>query len=233
MKTFLFACVLVAVCICAIAADSQRKVSASKPENVPTIPADEKYYAVFLAHQDAENTIPMSHTFALFMKTRDDGAHRKIVDTATINWLPLSGHVSIARPAEQGVNKSLAETLQWAKERNLEVSISGPYEIDADFYGRAASQASRLERGEFKYRCHVKMRDTTKNCIYAVADIFDDEPQLDTGTSRGRESLSEIVEYFRPKFKSHELILSEFAPVSAELKLSEIRTVDTERLAAE
>lgn len=233
MKMFFFACVTIVVCIFAIEAGSQQKGLASKPDNLPTISAGEKYYAVFLAHQDADNTIPMSHTFAVFMKTRDDGTHRTIVDTATINWLPLSGHVSIARPAEQGVNKSLAETLQRAKERNLEVSMSGPYEIDADFYQRAVAQVARLDRGEFKYRCHVKMRDTTKNCIYAVADIFDDEPQLDTGTSRGRESLSEIVEHFRPKFKSHELILSEFAPVMAELKLSEIRTADAETVAAE
>jgi hypothetical protein len=215
-------------CLYAIQTHAQQRVVSARPSNTPAIPGEEKYYVVLLAHQDAENTIPMSHTFAVFMRTRGEGANRKVMETATINWLPKSGHISIARPAEPGVNKPLGETLEWAKQRNLEVSMCGPFEIDAGFYQRAVAHVARLERGEFQYRCYAKLRNTTKNCIYAVADIFDDEPRLDTGSSRGTESMLKVLEYYKPRFKSKELAASEFAPLLADLKLNGLRQAGME-----
>lgn len=210
-------------CLHAFQTHAQQRVVSARPGNASAIPGDQKYYVVLLAHQDAENTIPMSHAFAVFMRTRGEGASRKVMETATINWLPKSGHISITRAAEPGVNKPLAETLQWAKQRNLEVSMCGPFEIDADFYKHAVAHVARLERGEFEYRCYVKQRNTTKNCIYAVADIFDDQPRLDTGSSRGTESMLKVAEYYKPRFKSNELAVNQFAPLLADLKLNGFR----------
>jgi hypothetical protein len=210
-------------CLYAIQTHAQQRVVSARPSNAPAISGVENYYVVLLAHQDAENSIPMSHTFAVFMRTRGEGANRKIMETAKINWLPKSGHISIARPAEPGVNKPLAETLEWAKQRNLEVSLCGPFEIDADFYKRAVAHVARLERGDFQYRCYAKLRNTTKNCICAVADIFDDEPRLDTGSSRGTESMLKVVEYYKPRFKSMELAASDFSPLLADLNLNGFR----------
>lgn len=234
MKTFLTAVILAAICFYSIQANAQQRVSSSRPGDAPRIRAGEKYYVIFMAHQDSENTIPMSHTFAVFLRTTGEGANRTIVETATINWLPEAGHVALTRPAEPGVNKTLAQTLAWAKERNLEVTMRGPYEIDADFYRQAVAQVARLENGRFQYRCYAaRSRNTAKNCIYAVADLFDDETPLDTGSSRGLEATMKVVEYFKPRFKSKELASAEFAPLLADLKLYDLRNPGSEVLAGE
>jgi hypothetical protein len=233
MKTFLYAAVFAAVCLYAMHAKAQQQTVAQPVNDPPQMRNVEKYYVVFLAHQSSENKIAMSHTFALFLRTQGDQANRNIIETATINWLPASGQISVVRPAEPGVNKELAETLAWARGQELEISVIGPFEIDADFYRRAAAQMARLERGELQYRCYnANSRVTAKNCIYAVADIFEDQPQLDTGGSRGLEATQKVVEYFRPRFKSPELMGTEWLPLLAEFKLAEYRRPTSEMTAA-
>lgn len=233
MKTFLYAAVFVGICLYAVRASAQQQVVLQRPSNEPQLRGGEKHYVVFLAHQSSDNKIAMSHTFALFLRTRGDQANRKIIETATINWLPASGHISVVRPAELGVNKSLNETLAWARARNLEISVIGPFEIDADFYRRAAAHVARLERGEFKYRCYdARSRMTAKNCIHAVADVFDEEQLLDTGASRGLEATQKVVEYFRPRFQSKELDGAEWSAMLGEFKLADYRHRTSEMTAA-
>jgi hypothetical protein len=233
MKTFLYAAVFAAICLYAVHASAQQQVVSQPMNDRPQLRNGEKYYVVFLAHQSSDNKIAMSHTFALFLRTRGDQANRKITETATINWLPASGQISVIRPAERGVNKALTETLDWARDHELEISVIGPFEIDAEFYRRAAVQAARLERGELQYRCYnANSRVTAKNCIYAVADLFEDQPHLDTGSSRGLEATQKVVEYFRPRFKSPELMGTEWSPLLAEFKLAEYRRPTSEMTAA-
>lgn len=232
MKTFFYALVVAAICFYAIDAQAQQQVS-PRPETSPPSKSGEKHYVIFLAHQDRDNTIAMSHTFAVFLRTEGTPANRKVTESATINWLPASGHISVVRPAEVGVNKSLAETLAWARDQELEISVLGPFEIDAEFYRQAVAQMQRLERGEFKYRCYdARSRVTAKNCIHAVADIFADEELLDTGGSRGLEATQKVVEYFRPRFKSNELTGAEWSGLLAEFKLAEYHRPTTEMTAA-
>lgn len=233
MKSFLYAAVFAALCFYAVSAHAQQRVASHRPSNQPQVRSGEKHYVVFLAHQSSDNKIAMSHTFALFLRTQGDQANQKIIETATINWLPASGHISLVRPAELGVNKPLAETLEWARDHGLEISAIGPFEIDAEFYRRAVAQVARLERGEFKYRCYnATSRVTAKNCIYAVADLFDDEQQLDTGSSRGLEATKKVVEYFRPRFKSAELTGIDGASLLGEFKLAEYRQAAADMTAA-
>ncbi|MCE9606701.1 MAG: hypothetical protein K8U03_17565 [Planctomycetia bacterium] len=225
MKTIFFAVVFVAVCVYALEVRPE-KLFASKrvPLAPPAIPTGERFYVVLLAHQNQENEIAMSHTFAVFLRTSGTGAEHQVLETRTINWLPVSGHVSIVRPAEPGINKSLAETLAWAKQRGLELTMRGPYEIDAEFFGRAAAQVARLERGDFKYRCfNTQSRNTAKNCIHAVADIFEDQGRIDTGSARGHEAMLKVAEYFQPRFKGKELLAADAEPLLAKLNLQDLR----------
>lgn len=166
----------------------------------------------------------MSHTYALFLRTQGDRSGRKIIETAVINWLPTSGHISVVRPAEPGVNQDLSATIAWARDNELEISVIGPFEIDAEFYSRAVAQSARLQRGELKYRCYdARSRMTAKNCIHAVADLFEEEELLDTGSSRGLEATRKVVEYFRPRFKSPELTGAEWSALLGEFQLAEYR----------
>lgn len=233
MKTFLYTALVAVLCVSAVGVYGFERSSSPHSSSIPEVRSGDNYYAIFMAHQSSDNTIAMSHTFALFLRTRGEGPERRIVESKVINWLPASGQISVVRPAELGVNKSIADTISWAKERNLEISVIGPFEIDAEFYRQAATQAERLERGEFKYRCYdARFRSTAKNCVHAVADMFDDEPKLETGTSRGLEATLKVVEHFRPRFKSAELTGTEWSPLLAAADLDKLPQRNIEMTAA-
>jgi hypothetical protein len=168
----------------------------------------ERYFAVFLAQQSADNEIKLSHTFATFVRTTaGERQARVITEQQTISWFPKSGIVSIARAAEPGVNKSLAQSLAWAEERDLEVTLLGPYEINAELYDRVVKQVERLNNGELKYRCFDTMsRATAKNCIHALSDIDVDNGRLNTGSTRGRDATQMVVEHLKRFFVSQGVV---------------------------
>jgi hypothetical protein len=163
----------------------------------------DRHYAIFFAYQAPDNRIELSHTFALFVRTAGDGASRRITESHTISWFPVTEIVSLARPAETGMNMSLEQTLGWAEARNLDVTVIGPYEIEADLFGRAATMAERLNRGELKYKAFDRFgRNKAKNCIHAVSDIDEDRGQLGTGGARGLEATEMVVRHLSRHFKS-------------------------------
>jgi hypothetical protein len=164
----------------------------------------DRYFAVFLAHQSSDNEVKFSHTFATFVRTtagRQQG--RVITEQQTISWFPKAGVVSIARGPETGVNMTLEQSLAWAAERNLDVTLSGPYEINAELYGRVAKQVERLNKGELKYRCFDGMsRATAKNCIHALSDVDTDNGRLNSGSARGHDGTMLVVEHLKRFFVS-------------------------------
>jgi hypothetical protein len=166
-------------------------------------PADERFFAVFLAHQSPENAIKFSHTFAVFLRTSNDGTKRRINEACTISWFPVSEIVSVARSAEPGVNKTLEQTLTWAEQRGLAITLVGPYEIDARLFARAVAQAARLNRGELRYKAFDRLsRNTAINCVHAVADILEEDGPLNSGTARGHEATQLVVRHFERHFVS-------------------------------
>src|ERR1041385_8608718 len=56
---------------------------------------NERFYAVLLSYQSADNSIAMSHTFAAFYRTAGVAPHQRVVETRTISWLPVSWIVSV------------------------------------------------------------------------------------------------------------------------------------------
>lgn len=163
----------------------------------------ERFFVVLLSQQSADNRIKWSHTFATFIRTDGASPRPHIVETRTISWLPASEIVSVARPAEPGVNKSLEATLAWAEAHGLQITVNGPFEIQRDLYDRAVAQATRLERGEIKYKANDRcMRGTAKNCSHAVADIVEDHGRLDSGVARGQDATLMVVHHFEPFFVS-------------------------------
>lgn len=160
----------------------------------------ERFFAVFFAHQSAENSIAMSHTFATFVRTTG-GAHPRVVEAHTISWFPVSEIVAVSRPSETGENRSLAKTLAWAEERRLQIVVTGPIEIQPELYQRAAKQAERLDRGELKYKAFDRFtRNTAVNCVHAISDIVAEPALLNSGGVRGQDATLMVVRRFQSFF---------------------------------
>jgi hypothetical protein len=175
-------------------ADRSQSVLSSPPE---------RFFVVLLSHQSADNVIKWSHTFATFIRASGASPNMRIIETRTISWLPAAGIVSLAHPAEPGVNKSLAESVAWAEAHGLQVIVNGPFEIRPELYRRAWEQAARLERGELRYKANDRLgRDKAKSCSHAIADIVEDHGRLDTGITRGQDATELVVRHFEPFFVS-------------------------------
>ncbi|MBA4017476.1 MAG: hypothetical protein C0483_09920 [Pirellula sp.] len=180
----------------------------------------ERYYAVFFAYQSSNNAIDKSHTFATFIKVPSVSTE-KAAETRTISWCSTTGIIKLTRPAERGINKSLEETLSFAERNRLDVILCGAFEIQPELYHRAEEQLERLNSGQVQYKVVDRLiRNRAKNCISAVADLFEDNGRLDTGTLRGRDATLRVVEHLRPFYVSgHKLEGDEQERLFALLKL--------------
>lgn len=169
--------------------------------SAPTAADGGRYFAVFLSQQSVDNEIKLSHTFAVFLRATGESSPPRVVETRTISWFPVSEIVSLARPAEPGVNKTLENSLAWAEERGLQITVNGPLEIQPELYRRAAQQAERLNRGELQYKAFDRFgRDKAKNCLHAIADIAEDLGRLNTGTSRGQDGTLQVIHHLQSFF---------------------------------
>jgi hypothetical protein len=187
----------------AMAAERSNDQRASVQDVEASEPA--RHYAIFFSYQSPDNRIRLSHTFAAFLRVSGPPHQPRVEQRVTISWLPVSGVVSLARHAEPGVNKPLRETLAWAEERGLEIKCHGPFEIQAELFQRAALQEQRLNDRRYLYKVYdATSRGSIKNCIHAVADIVQDDGCLETGTARGHEATSLVVEHLRSYFHDHE-----------------------------
>jgi hypothetical protein len=143
---------------------------------VAPVRADEFYYVLVFASQQAPVRITPSHTFATFVKATGQGpyAENYQLEAHTISWLPQTLDL---RPGalmpEPGQNIGLEATLRWALATGQHLSLWGPYQIDRVLYERAVRQIGFLESGQVQY----KMIDTgfpahrVSNCIHAVSAV--------------------------------------------------------------
>jgi hypothetical protein len=195
-------------------------------------PADERFYAVLFSYQSSDNAIESSHTFGSFYRTTGSGDRRRVVETQTISWLPVSGKISLARPAEPGVNVPLNETLAAAEARGLQITVNGPFEIQPELFRRAAAQAARLARGELKYKAFNRFgRDTSKNCIHALADIVDEPVRLNSGAARGQDATLLVIRHFQAFFVTRG-VDEQSLPSLASLELERYAAPPTAAMAA-
>jgi len=180
---------------------NQRLVTAASPLAGP-----ERTFAILFAYSGAQNKPKLSHTFATFVRTSGEPGRLRVTDHCTISWLPQSGIISLARPAEAGTNLSLQDTLDLAEKQGLAMSYIGPFEVRDELFEKAAAQAARLERGELKYKAfdHYS-RSEAKNCIHAVSDLCDELGRLSTGTTHGLPATRLVARAFEPYYLGTEM----------------------------
>jgi hypothetical protein len=137
--------------------------------------AGDSYFVVVFGSQRTPNNPNCSHSWATFVRV--SGARPcPQAEAHTISWLPETMTVRTwALLAECGRNFDLHTTLRYVLANDERVSMWGPYQIDADLYGRALKQIALLESGEVKYKAIDTGRhsDRVSNCIHAISSIVE------------------------------------------------------------
>src|ERR1051325_1300485 len=135
--------------------------------------ADAYYVLVFGGQRAYVNSPIKTHSWATFIHHTSEGR----VQYFTISWLAASGNLKLLKPAEQGRNYTLEETLAYCRENRMEIAIWGPYQIKADLFDRAILQKARLDKGEALYKMFDSGSPTgeVSNCVHAL-DFMAREP---------------------------------------------------------
>jgi hypothetical protein len=158
--------------------------------------AGEGYFLlVFAAQNHRINWAHEAHSFATFVKVCGEGDQLENyrIETITISWLPVTETVKVRRLLpETGVNLGLPETLRWASELGLDVSMWGPYQIQKSLYDKASEQKAHLESGTVRYKAVDTAYPTAhvSNCIHAVSDLGINTARLRLGTPAWGDSAS-------------------------------------------
>jgi hypothetical protein len=130
-----------------------------------------RYYFILFGGQSVPFVPRTAHTWATYAKASPTGAGPVMVESFTISWLPVNSDVRIrnVRPVT-GKNYTLDETFQIMCRHHAQVSMWGPYEIDAERFDLAAGQAALLESGSVRYRVVDSFRGNPSvvHCVHAV-----------------------------------------------------------------
>jgi hypothetical protein len=150
---------------------------AGSPERQPPPPPagpalGERYYITLFGAQSVPFRVRYTHTWATYVRTVITPAGEFPAAINTVSWMPatLSIRPLAIRP-EQGVNLNLAETFAWVASFDGRVSCWGPYEIDAERYGRLVARKEQLETENFQYRAigALTRRGDVSNCGQSFA----------------------------------------------------------------
>jgi hypothetical protein len=112
-----------------------------------------RYYFLLFGGQSVPFVPQTAHTWAVYVKATPAAGGGVVLESFTISWLPVGRTVRIfqLRPTA-GKNHTLDETLERMARYNAQVSLWGPYEIDAERYELAMRQARFLDSGVVGYR---------------------------------------------------------------------------------
>ena len=189
--------------------------------------AEERYYMLVFASQDAANTVRVAHTFALFVKA--DGTAP--IESHSISWMPSTMTLQpMRREPVPGVNISLKDSLEWAKSVGSRVTMWGPFRVKKELYDMAVAQEEWLNTTPFghiildpRYR-----GKTASNCIHAVSDLDTTQPALETGTAHGNEASEMVVEHFRqyviPSQESSDELIGRLKLTPTEIRFATVAT---------
>lgn len=163
--------------------------------------AEDRYYMIVFAYQGTPNLPRLSHSFATFVKIPDnDGIPRKTrLEAHTISWVTAPENFGLLRPPAAGHNLSLAESLQWAVEKNAAITAFGPYQIKKELYDRAMTQLDLLNSGRVQYKATDRRfrPNVAVNCFHAISDMIEG-PLLDTGTAFGEPASAMVRDHLSP-----------------------------------
>src|SRR6516162_3882776 len=161
----------------------------------------DKYYAIIFGEQDGGNRFCEAHSFATFVRVRLEVTGPKVVDQATISWLPAAGKVKLLKRAERGRNYTLEESFALVKPGHR-VAQWGPFEIQEELFGRAKKQAAFLSSGGVLYKAvdpFSRPAGVAVNCEHAICDIGlrAGESILRTGTAHGHHGSYLVAMHLR------------------------------------
>lgn len=142
-----------------------------------------RYYMLIFGAQTHPKIPRFTHTFCTIVQAVDPlpGCSEICIEAHTISWLPQTLKVRPYRlRAEPGRNLTLDETLRWAAQNHMQVSLWGPYAISEYFYARVYREYARFESGEYRYRAIDPPRrgDIAADCIHAVTDIDQQDSRM-------------------------------------------------------
>lgn len=138
----------------------------STPAPAPVAEAP-RYFFILYAGQSVPFRARTAHTWATGVKT----VGGVVVETITVSWLPADGNVQPLRirPVE-GKNWSLEDTLAIMARNHCNISVWGPYEVEASRWEKAQEHRKYLESGEVRYRAidSFNLNKEIVNCVHAV-----------------------------------------------------------------
>jgi hypothetical protein len=167
---------------------------------VSKIRGQDKYYAVIFGVQDARNRFHEAHSFATFVRAQRDPA--KIIDQATISWLPASGIVDLKNRPERGTNHTFKNSFE-SVAPHRSIAQWGPFEVREDLFDRAKRQEQFLKSGGILYKAvdlFTRPAGVAINCEHSISDIVRNpgDPFIRTGTARGHYGSFLVAEHLRP-----------------------------------
>jgi hypothetical protein len=159
----------------------------------------DKFYTVIFGVQDGPNRFREAHSFATFVRV--SGKPVKIVDQATISWLPASGVVDLRNRPERGTNHPLKKSLEIVT-RAQTIAQWGPFEIKEELFERAKKQDQFLRGGGILYKAvdvATRPAGVAVNCEHSISDIVrkPGDPYVKTGTARGHWGSFLVAEHLR------------------------------------
>ena len=140
-----------------------------------------------------------AHSFATFVKA---SASHRIVDQATISWLPASGIVDLKNRPERGINHTFRNSFEIVT-RAQTVAQWGPFEIREELFDSAKRQEQLLKNGGTLYKAVdllTRPSGVAINCEHSISDIVRNpgDPFVRTGTARGHRGSFLVAEHLRP-----------------------------------
>jgi hypothetical protein len=162
-----------------------------------------EYYMMIFSAQRALNRPKYTHTFATFVKTKDQDAlsEHHLFESHTISWLAAKKKVCLFRLwPEPGANLDLTTSLEWALSVQARISMWGPFQIRKAFYDKALIQKARLESGTIQYKVFDPgyRPAVASSCIHGVCDIDRDRGLLWTWLRYGESAGQHIAIFFLP-----------------------------------
>jgi hypothetical protein len=134
-------------------------------------PPGTRYYFLLFGGQSVPFKPRTGHTWATWVKATPTGAGPVLLDSFTISWLPPDGRVHPWRlRSGPGHNFTLDETLAIMAGVNAQVSMWGPFEVDANRYHLACQQAGTLASGAVRFRSLDSLGRNREvvHCVHAV-----------------------------------------------------------------
>jgi hypothetical protein len=137
----------------------------------PLDPPGTRYYFLLFGGQSVPFKPRTAHTWATWVKATPTGAGPVMLESQTISWLPPDGRVHPWKfRSSVGHNHTLEGTLAIMAGVNSQVSLWGPFEVDANRYCLALQQAATLESGAVRFRSFDSLgrNRAVQHCVHAV-----------------------------------------------------------------